>query len=305
VISHLSVHPALQSVAALESALEQHGYVPDPALAMALYLALRLGKPLLLEGEAGVGKTEVAKVLTRILNAELIRLQCYEGIDLASAAYEWNYLRQILYLRLAEASGGTHQARLADVFQRDFLIERPLLRALTTTGERSVVLLIDEIDRADDEFEAFLLEVLSDFQLSIPELGTVVAERIPAVIVTSNRTREIHDALKRRCLYAWIDYPTYEKELRIIRAKVPEAGEHLARAVCHFVQALRRHDLFKLPGISETIDWTRALIVLGCQELDEATVTATIGCLVKYQEDLRSLRPETLASLLDQSRAYG
>ncbi|MCL6648350.1 MAG: MoxR family ATPase [Chloroflexi bacterium] len=298
-VVRLPHHPALQSVEALEAALNAHGYVPDPALSMALYLALRMEKPLLLEGEAGVGKTEVAKVLAAILDAELIRLQCYEGIDLASAGYEWNYLRQILALRVAEASGA---ARLDDVFQREFLIERPLLRAITAGDGRPAVLLIDEIDRADDEFEAFLLEVLSDFQISIPELGTVRAERVPAVILTSNRTREIHDALKRRCLYAWIDYPPFEKELRIVQTKVPAAGEKLAREVCQFLQLLRRQDLYKLPGISETLDWTHALVVLGQRELDEAIVTRTIGCLVKYQEDLRSLRPETLAGLVRQAR---
>jgi MoxR-like ATPase len=298
-VVRLPHHPALQSVEALEAALNAHGYVPDPALSMALYLALRMEKPLLLEGEAGVGKTEVAKVLAAILDAELIRLQCYEGIDLASAGYEWNYLRQILALRVAEASG---VARLEDVFQREFLIERPLLRAITAGDGRPAVLLIDEIDRADDEFEAFLLEVLSDFQISIPELGTVRAERVPVVILTSNRTREIHDALKRRCLYAWIDYPTFEKELRIVQTKVPAASEKLAREVCQFLQLLRRQDIYKLPGISETLDWTHALVVLGQHELDEATVTRTIGCLVKYQEDLRSLRPETLAGLVRQAR---
>ena len=298
-VVRLPHHPALQSVEALEAALNAHGYVPDPALSMALYLALRMEKPLLLEGEAGVGKTEVAKVLAAILDAELIRLQCYEGIDLASAGYEWNYLRQILALRVAEASGA---ARLDDVFQREFLIERPLLRAITAGDGRPAVLLIDEIDRADDEFEAFLLEVLSDFQISIPELGTVRAERVPVVILTSNRTREIHDALKRRCLYAWIDYPTFEKELRIVQTKVPAASEKLAREVCQFLQLLRRQDIYKLPGISETLDWTHALVVLGQHELDEATVTRTIGCLVKYQEDLRSLRPETLAGLVRQAR---
>jgi MoxR-like ATPase len=298
-VVRLPHHPALQSVEALEAALNAHGYVPDPALSMALYLALRMEKPLLLEGEAGVGKTEVAKVLAAILDAELIRLQCYEGIDLASAGYEWNYLRQILALRVAEASGA---ARLDDVFQREFLIERPLLRAITAGDGRPAVLLIDEIDRADDEFEAFLLEVLSDFQISIPELGTVRAERVPVVILTSNRTREIHDALKRRCLYAWIDYPPFEKELRIVQTKVPAASEKLAREVCQFLQLLRRQDIYKLPGISETLDWTHALVVLGQHELDEATVTRTIGCLVKYQEDLRSLRPETLAGLVRQAR---
>jgi MoxR-like ATPase len=296
----LNEHPALQSVATLEAALVAEAYVPDPALSMALFLALRMGKPLLLEGEAGVGKTEVAKVVARILDAELIRLQCYEGIDLSSAAYEWNYLRQLLYLRAAEATVGPNAA--ADVFRREFLIERPLLRAIQAPVDRPAVLLIDEIDRADDEFEAFLLELLSDFQISIPELGTLGAERVPVVIVTSNRTREIHDALKRRCLYAWIDYPNFEKELQIVRTKVPEAGEALARQVCHFLQALRRHDLYKLPGVSETLDWTQALALLGRRNLDEPTVTATIGCLVKYQEDVRSLLPETLAGLLSQAR---
>ncbi len=298
-------HPAIRSTSTLESALEKLGYFPDPALLMALYLSLRLGKPLLLEGEAGVGKTEVAKVLSDILGARLIRLQCYEGIDLANAAYEWNYLRQILFLRAADAGNADPRSHLDDLFQREFLTERPLLRAISDGGGAPTVLLIDEIDRADDEFEAFLLELLSDFQLSIPELGTIVANQIPIVIITSNRTREIHDALKRRCLYAWIEYPSFEKELRIVEAKVPNAGEKLASQVCRFLQTLRRRELYKLPGISETLDWTNALLALGKRELDEQSVTATIGCLVKYQEDVLSLNPETISGLLKSSPPDG
>ena len=298
-------NPAFSSTSSLESALEEIGYFPDPALVMALYLSLQLGKPLLLEGEAGVGKTEVAKVLSQILEAKLIRLQCYEGIDLANAAYEWNYLRQILFLRAADAGSADPRSRLDDLFQREFLNERPLLEAISDGGPAPTVLLIDEIDRADDEFEAFLLELLSDFQLSIPEFGTITATQIPIVIITSNRTREIHDALKRRCLYAWIEYPSFEKELRIVEAKVPSAGEELASQVCRFLQTLRRQELYKLPGISETLDWTNALVALGKRELDEQSVTATIGCLVKYQEDVLSLAPDTISRLLKSSQADG
>ncbi len=298
-------HPAIESTSSLESALEEIGYFPDPALLMALYLSLQLGKPLLLEGEAGVGKTEVAKVLSQILGARLIRLQCYEGIDLSNAAYEWNYLRQILFLRAADAGGADQRSHLDDLFRREFLTERPLLKAISDGGDAHTVLLIDEIDRADDEFEAFLLELLSDFQLSIPELGTIAASQIPIVIITSNRTREIHDALKRRCLYAWIEYPSFEKELRIVQAKVPNAGEQLASQVCRFLQTLRRQELYKLPGISETLDWTNALVALGKRNLDERSVTATIGCLVKYQEDILSLSPDTISRLLKSSPQDG
>ena len=272
---------------------------------MAIFLSLKLGKPLLLEGEAGVGKTEVAKVLTSALGAELIRLQCYEGIDVSSAVYEWNYLRQILFLRAAEAStttaGESPNARIREVFGEEFLLRRPLLRALDG-GDRPIVLLIDELDRSDDEFEAFLLELLSDFQVTIPELGTIHASRIPAVIVTSNRTREIHDALKRRCIYHWIDYPSLEKEHRIVSTRVPDAGPILTTQVVRFVQGLRDQDLYKLPGVAETLDWARALVALGQTELDEQVVIGTLGTLLKYQEDLKSVSGDPLKRLVGAAK---
>src|SRR5687767_34368 len=259
------------SVDELERGLRDQRYVAERGLATTLFLSLKLGKPLLLEGEAGVGKTEIAKVLSTALGAELIRLQCYEGIDVASAVYEWNYLRQILYLRAAETESDATGTRLREVFGPEFLLKRPLLRALESNG-RPNVLLIDEIDRADDEFEAFLLELLSDFQVTIPEIGTISATQVPAVVITSNRTREIHDALKRRCIYHWIDYPSLDKELRIVQARVPELPRGLADQVCRFVQELREQDLYKLPGVAETLDWSRALVTLGQRELKEQVV---------------------------------
>jgi MoxR-like ATPase len=298
-----AVARAFVSVEDVERTLASHSYIAEPGLAMAIFLSLKLGKPLLLEGEAGVGKTEIAKVLAAALGAELIRLQCYEGIDVASAVYEWNYLRQILYLRAAEgdeSEGGS--GRLREVFGPEFLLKRPLLRALEA-GDRPNVLLIDEIDRADDEFEAFLLELLSDFQVTIPEIGTISAVQVPAVVITSNRTREIHDALKRRCIYHWIDYPSLDKELRIVRARVPELPESLADQVCRFIQDLRREDLYKLPGVAETLDWSRALVTLGRRELEEQVVVDTLGCLLKYQEDLRALDGDPLKRLLSHARA--
>jgi MoxR-like ATPase len=291
-----------ESVEDVEKTLAAHSYIAEPGLAMAIFLSLKLGKPLLLEGEAGVGKTEIAKVLSAALGAELIRLQCYEGIDVASAVYEWNYLRQILYLRAAEGGEGDATAgRLREVFGEEFLLKRPLLRALESNGQPNV-LLIDEIDRADDEFEAFLLELLSDFQVTIPEIGTISAGQIPAVIITSNRTREIHDALKRRCIYHWIDYPSLDKELRIVQARVPELPGGLADQVCRFVQGLREQDLYKLPGVAETLDWSRALVTLGQRELKEQVVVETLGCLLKYQEDLKALDGDPLRKLLTASR---
>ncbi len=266
--------------------LEAHGYVADRPLATAVFLCLRLQKPLLLEGEAGVGKTEVAKVLATILGAELIRLQGYEGIDIAHAVYEWNYARQIMAIRLAEAGG-----ERPEVFGPDFLIKRPLLRSLEAgAGGRPPVLLLDELDRVDDEFEAYLLEILSDFQVSIPELGTIRAEVRPVVIITSNRTRELHDALKRRCLYHWIEYPSFAKEYAIITSKVPEAAEQLRRQVVSFVQRLRDLDLYKMPGVAETLDWTRALTVMGQQVLDATVVDETLGVILKNQEDVLRVR---------------
>jgi MoxR-like ATPase len=273
------------SIDDIQQALRARNYIADRSLATALYLSLRLGKPLLLEGEAGVGKTEVAKVLAGLLGSELIRLQGYEGIDVSHAVYEWNYARQIMAIRLAEAQGD--RERLPDVFGPDFLIKRPILRALESGHEgRPSVLLLDELDRVDDEFEAFLLEVLSDFQVSIPEIGTVTADVRPAVIITSNRTRELHDALKRRCLYHWIDYPTLEKEYAIVVAKVPEASDDLRRQVVSFVHELRDIDLYKVPGVAETLDWTRALVSLGEEHLDEGIVQETLGVILKNQEDV-------------------
>src|SRR5579884_715878 len=277
------------SIDALEAALQERGYIADRSLATALFLSVRLGKPLLLEGEAGVGKTEVAKVLADILNGELIRLQGYEGIDIGHAVYEWNYARQIMAIRLAEAQG--ERESLPDVFGPDFLVKRPILRALESHGAPPV-LLLDELDRVDDEFEAFLLEVLSDFQVTIPEIGTVTAVQRPAVIITSNRTRELHDALKRRCLYHWIDYPTLEKEYAIVTSRVPGAPEQLRRQVVAFLQELRRIDLYKVPGVAETIDWTKSLVALGENALDETVVINTLGVILKNQEDVARVQTD-------------
>lgn len=274
----------------VERALTQHHYVADRSLATTVFLALTLDKPLLLEGEAGVGKTEVGKVLAEILGTRLIRLQCYEGIDVNNAVYEWAYAKQMLHIRLLESSGANREETEREIYSPQFLVKRPLLQAIETDGASAPVLLIDEIDRADDEFEAFLLELLSDFQISIPEIGTIKASHPPAVIITSNRTREIHDALKRRCLYYWIDYPSVDRELAIIKARIPDVPERLAHQVSGFIGGVRRLDLYKLPGIAETLDWTRALMALGQSELDEAAVQATLGSVVKYQEDLERLR---------------
>ena len=280
----------VSSIEDVERALHAHRYVADRSLATTVFLSLTLDKPLLLEGEAGVGKTEVGKVLAEILGTRLIRLQCYEGIDVNNAVYEWAYARQMLHIRLLESAGADRETTEREIYSHQFLVKRPLLQAIESDGASAPVLLIDEIDRADDEFEAFLLELLSDFQISIPEIGTIKASKPPAVIITSNRTREIHDALKRRCLYFWIDYPSVDREYEIVRARVPEAPELLARQVSRFIGGVRRLDLYKLPGIAETIDWTRSLIALGQTELDEAAVQATLGSIVKYQEDLERLR---------------
>ncbi len=280
-------------------------YVADRSLATALYLALKLGRPLFLEGEAGVGKTEIAKVLSEMLGRKLIRLQCYEGLDVSSAVYEWNYSRQMIDIRIAEASGEEDRERLEqDVFSDRFLIKRPLLQALELDmNGNPPVLLIDELDRTDEPFEAFLLEILSDFQVTIPETGTVRAEKPPIVIVTSNRTREIHDAIKRRCFYYWVDYPDATRELEILSVKAPDADKELSRQIVAFVQRLRSMDLFKLPGVAETIDWTNALVQLDKIDLDPQTVNDTLGTLLKYQDDIEKVKGSEAANLLEQVKA--
>ena len=279
-------------------------YVADRSLATALYLALSLKRPLFLEGEAGVGKTEIAKVLAETLQRRLVRLQCYEGLDVSSAVYEWNYARQMVEIRLAEAAGGRSRESLgSDIYSERFLIKRPLLQAIESDSAGVPVLLIDELDRTDEPFEAYLLEVLSDFQITIPELGTMKASEPPIVIVTSNRTREIHDALKRRCFYYWVDYPDARRELEILRVKVPQADAELSRQVVGFVQKLRKVELFKLPGIAETIDWTEALIQLDRVALDPKAVDDTLGVLLKYQDDIAKIRGSEAAVLLDQVKA--
>ncbi len=276
-------------------------YVADRSLATAIFLALKLGRPLFVEGEAGVGKTEIGKVLAATLGRKLVRLQCYEGLDVAAAVYEWNYARQMIEIRVAEAAGETDKERLeSDIFARRFLIERPLLQALEPNMAGPPVLLIDELDRADEAFEAYLLEVLSDFQITIPEIGTIKAERPPIVVITSNRTREIHDALKRRCFYYWVDYPDAERELRILAIKVPGAAEALSRQVVGFVQKLRGVDLFKLPGVAETIDWAQALTELDVLALEPEAVDDTLGALLKYQDDIAKIQGSQAAEILRQ-----
>ncbi len=298
--------PLPASVDQAQALLAAGDYVADRALATALFLSLRLGRPLFLEGEAGVGKTEVAKVLAQGLSRRLIRLQCYEGLDLASAAYEWDVKRQMLEIRVAEAAHELGRQRIEEgLYDRRFLVRRPLLEALEPDPAGPPVLLIDELDRTDEPFEAFLLEVLSEFQLTIPELGTVTAREPPLVIVTSNRTREIHDALKRRCFYAWIDYPDATRELEIVRRKVPAAAERLAREVVGFVQALRTRDLFKVPGVAETLDWTQALIALDRTALDAEAVDGTLGVLLKYQDDIARIRGAEAGALLAAAQAPG
>jgi MoxR-like ATPase len=286
-----------QSVAEIEEALLRQSYLPHRGLSTALFLSLKIEKPLLLEGEAGVGKTELAKALAQAANARLIRLQCYEGLDVSHAVYEWNYARQLLHIRAAQEGAVNEQ----ELFGPEFLIRRPLLEAIGS--DEPAVLLIDEIDRADDEFEAFLLEVLSDFQITIPEIGTVTAKRRPAVILTSNRTRELHDALKRRCLFHWITHPTLEREIEIVRLRVPGVSERLAAETAAFVKGLRDLDLAKAPGVAETIDWTHALTALGCEELDASVVEQTLGAVLKYHEDFDALRDETVVALLGEARA--
>jgi MoxR-like ATPase len=297
---------ALSSTDAITEAFRERGYIADRSIATAVFLALELGRPLLLEGEAGVGKTELAKVLASSLGTRLIRLQCYEGLDVNTAVYEWNYPRQMLEIRLLEARGQADHATAHDIFGPEFLIKRPLLQALEAGGDgEPPVLLIDEIDRADEEFEAYLLEILSDFQVTVPEIGTIKAERPPRVILTSNRTREVHDALKRRCLYHWIDYPSAAKEFEIVQARVPGAPELLARAVVGFVHRLREADLTKVPGIAETLDWAAALMALGAAELTPELVDETLGVVLKYEEDIRQVRGETVKSYLAEVAAGG
>jgi MoxR-like ATPase len=290
----------MQTIESLQEALRNHLYIADRGLATAIFLALKLQRPLFLEGEPGVGKTEVAKVIAGLQDTNLIRLQCYEGLDVNQAVYEWNYTRQLLHIRLMEARG--ERATEAELFGPEYLLKRPLLQAIENTTDHSPVLLIDEIDRSDEEFEAFLLEVLSDFQITIPEIGTIRAKNPPVVILTSNRTREVHDALKRRCLYYWIDYPTFEKELEIVRAKVPDASTALAKQVTGFIQELRRIELYKVPGVAETLDWTAALVALDQKALELDIVEDTLGVILKYQDDVVEVRGEQARQILDRVR---
>lgn len=297
--SQSSLPPSIDDVQAL---LGQASYVADRSLATVLFLSLKMGRPLFLEGEAGVGKTEIAKVLATQLNRPLIRLQCYEGLDVNSAVYEWNYARQMIEIRLAEASGDTDREALGeDIFSEKFLIKRPLLSALESTEQGAPVLLIDELDRTDEPFEAYLLEVLSDFQITIPEIGTTVAKEPPIVIITSNRTREIHDALKRRCLYHWVDYPDAARELEILKLKAPNASENLSKQIVLFVQKLREDpNLFKLPGIAESLDWANALTELNVISLDPDVINDTLGVLLKYQDDIAKIQGSEAADIIDQ-----
>ena len=306
----------LPSVESVAEALRTQAYIADQSLATAVFLALKLKRPLFLEGEAGVGKTEVAKILSQMLDTRLIRLQCYEGLDVSTAVYEWNYARQMLQIRLMEAAGrgaqvpalegasadgSLRESAIQDLFSDTFLLRRPLLQAIDSRGQKngkSPVLLIDELDRADEEFEAFLLEVLSDFQITVPEIGTIRAATPPVVVITSNRTREIHDALKRRCLYHWIDYPSFEKEYQILRTKAPDASERLSRQIVGFVQELRRGELYKFPGVAETLDWMNALTALDQEELTENVVDETLGVLLKYRDDIEKVQGQTVREIV-------
>ena len=290
----------IESIDQLQDALRDRLYVADRGLATAAFLALKLKRPLFLEGEPGVGKTEIAKVLATMLDTNLIRLQCYEGLDINHAVYEWNYTRQMLHIRMLESRG--ERATDDELFGRDFMLERPLLEAIQQANKgKPPVLLIDEVDRSDEEFEAFLLEILSDFQITIPEIGTIRAKEPPVVVLTSNRTREVHDALKRRCLYYWIDYPSFDKELDIVRAKIPDASERLARQVTGFIQDLREADLYKIPGVAETLDWTAALVALDQQALTVQAVQDTLGVILKYQDDIAQLNAETTQQILNRA----
>jgi MoxR-like ATPase len=288
----------INSIDELMISLRERLYVAERGLATSIYLASKLGRPLFLEGEAGVGKTEVAKMMADIFETELIRLQCYEGLDVHHAVYEWNYTRQMMNIRLVEARGD-HISE-AELFSREFLLRRPLLQAIEKSQESQVVLLVDEIDRSDEEFEAFLLEVLSDFQITIPEIGTIKTNRPPFVVITSNRTREVHDALKRRCLYFWIDYPSFEKEFEIVQAKVPEAPATLARQITGFIQELREIDLYKTPGVAETLDWTSALVTLDQKALNPGIVEETLGVILKYQDDIEKVNDDQVKAILER-----
>lgn len=296
--------PIPASIDAMVELLRKGDYIADRSLATVLFLALKRGRPLFCEGEAGVGKTEIAKVLAKSLGRPLIRLQCYEGLDVAAAVYEWNYAGQMMAIRLAEAGGAVDRERLeSELFSERYLIRRPLLQALAPGEGGAPVLLIDELDRTDEAFEAFLLEVLSDFQVTIPELGTIRAPEPPLVILTSNRTREIHDALKRRCLYHWVDYPDAARELQILRSRLPHAPEALSRQVVSFVQAIRKEDLFKAPGVAETLDWATALVELDAVALDPTLVIDTLGVLLKYQDDIQAMQGGRAKALLDEVRS--
>ena len=300
----MTLKPLPNSIDATLDLLAKAGYIADRSLATVLYLALKMGRPLFVEGEAGIGKTEIAKVLSQTLGRKLIRLQCYEGLDVSAAVYEWNYGAQMIAIRLAEAEGEGDRERIEhDVFSERFLIKRPLLQALEPDADGPPVLLIDEIDRTDEAFEAFLLEVLADFQVTVPELGTIKAPHPPIVVITSNRTREVHDALKRRCLYHWVGYPNAERELKILRAKVPGIAKKLSEQVVAFVQKLRKEDLFKVPGVAETLDWAGALTELDVVALDPATVSDTLGALLKYQDDIARLDGSKVKALLDEVKS--
>ena len=295
-----------ESIEDVQNLLRDQVYISDRALAVPIFLAMKLRRPLFLEGEAGVGKTEIARALAHGLGTNLIRLQCYEGLDINQAVYEWNHTRQVLEIRLMEASGDVDRdAANADLFSERFLVKRPLLQAIDAAEEKPPVLLIDELDRSDEEFEGFLLELLSDYQITIPELGTYKAAHPPIVIITSNRTREIHDALKRRCLYYWVDYPDYQKELQIITARIPEAPRKLAEQVTAFIQEMRETELFKIPGVSETLDWLSALLALNQTELDPAVIDDTLGMMLKYQDDIESVKGEPVRAMMERSRNRG
>jgi len=291
---------SIKSIETLQEALRQKLYIAERGLATSIFLAHKLSRPLFLEGDAGVGKTEIAKVMAGILDTELIRLQCYEGLDVHHAVYEWNYTRQMMAIRLMEAQG--EYTSEDELFSDKFLLRRPLLQAIESHNGKPPVLLVDEIDRSDEEFEAFLLEVLSDFQITIPEIGTIRAKEPPFVVITSNRTREVHDALKRRCVYYWIDYPPFEKELQIVQTKIPQAPDNLARQVTGFIQELRQADLYKIPGIAETIDWTTALVALDQTALDESIIQETLGVILKYHDDIDKIGREELQMILNRAK---